>query len=315
MKVFVAGATGVIGRALLPRLIDAGHEVAGMTRDPSKAQGLVEIGAEPVVCDVYDADGLHAAVREASPEAVVHQLTALPDAIDPRRFAEQLAATDQIRVEGTRNLVLAAQQAGARRMVAQSVAFMYEPEGGPVKSEDDPLWLDAPREARRTIEAIASLEQQVSSADGIEGVVLRYGYFYGPGSAYAPDGSVAEMVRARQFPIAGGGTGVFSFIHVDDAAAATVAALERGRPGIYNIVDDDPQRLCDWLPEYAAALGAPPPRRVPGFLARLLAGRYGHYMMTRLRGASNERAKAELGWSPRFARLQDGLGSSEAATP
>lgn len=313
MRVFVAGATGVIGGALLPRLIDAGHAVTGMTRDPDKAQELAELGAEPVVCDVYDAEALQEAIREASPEVVVHQLTALPDAIDPRRFAEQLAATDRIRVEGTRNLVLAAQQAGARRMVAQSVAFMYEPEGGPVKSEDDPLWLDPPRQARGTIEAIASLEQQVTLADRIEGVVLRYGYFYGPGSAYAADGSVAEMVRARRFPIAGGGTGVFSFIHVDDAAAATVAALERGRPGIYNIVDDQPQRLCDWLPDYAAALGAPPPRRVPGFLARVLAGRYGHYMMTRLRGASNERAKAELGWSPRFATLQDGLGSAQTA--
>jgi nucleoside-diphosphate-sugar epimerase len=244
---------------------------------------------------------------------VIHQLTALPEAIDPRRFAEQLAATNRIRVEGTSNLVHAARQAGATRVVAQSVAFAYEPDGGPVKGEDDPLWLDPPSEARRTVEAIASLEQQVTSAEGIEGVVLRYGYFYGPGSAYARDGSVADMVRARQFPIAGGGTGVFSFIHVDDAAAATVAALERGRPGIYNIVDDQPQRLCDWLPDYATALGAPPPRRVPGFLARVVAGRYGHYMMTRMRGASNERARAELGWSPRFASLQDGLRSAETA--
>jgi nucleoside-diphosphate-sugar epimerase len=309
MRIFVAGATGVIGRALLPRLLEAGHKVTGMTRDPERARRLADGGIEPATCDVYDADGLRKALRAASPEVVIHQLTALPDAIDPRRIKQQLAENDRIRVEGTRNLIHAAQQAGARRIVAQSIAFAYAPTGGPVKSEDDPLWLDPPAEWRRTAEAVASLEQQVASAAGMEGIVLRYGYFYGPGSAYDVDGSMADVVRARGLPVAGGGRGVFSFIHVDDAAAATVAAVEKGRPGVYNVVDDEPQRLCDWLPAYAAAIGAPKPRRIPGFLARLLAGRYGHYLMTRQRGASNARARRELGWSPRFPSLQAGLAA------
>lgn len=308
---FVAGATGVIGRALVPQLRDRGHAVIGMTRHSKRTEQLENVGAEPAVCDVYDADGLEKALLAASPEVVVHELTALPQVINPRKIEEQLAENARIRVEGTQNLVQAARRAGARRMVAQSIAFVYEPSGGPVKNEDDPLWRDAPRELRRTVEAVASLEHQVTSAEGMEGVVLRYGYFYGPGSAYDLDGSMARMVRARQLPVAGRGDGVFSFIHVDDAAAATVAAVERGQPGIYNIVDDRPQRVREWLPLYAEAIGAPPPRRVPGFLAQLLAGRYAHYLMTRQRGASNERAKRELDWSPRYAALQDGLAPRE----
>lgn len=312
MRVFVAGATGVIGRALVPQLRDRGHAVIGMTRHTERAEQLANVGAEPAVCDVYDADGLQKALLAASPEVVVHELTALPPAIDARRIEEQLAENARIRVEGTHNLVEAARRAGVRRMVAQSIAFVYEPSDAPVKNEDDPLWLDAPPELRRTVEAVASLERQVASIDGMEGIALRYGYFYGPGSAFDLDGSMTRMVRARQLPVAGGGDGVFSFIHVDDAAAATVAAVERGRPGIYNIVDDRPQRVREWLPLYAGAIGAPPPRRVPGFLARLLAGRYAHYLMTRQRGASNKRAKRELDWSPKYPSLQDGLAASEA---
>jgi nucleoside-diphosphate-sugar epimerase len=313
MRVFVAGATGVIGRSLLPQLLAQGHEVTGMTRDAGKARRLRDLGVEPVVCDVYDERGLQRALRGAAPEVVVHQLTALPQAIDPRRVEQLLAENDRIRVEGTRNLVAAARHAGARRMVAQSIAFAYAPDGHDVKREDDPLWLDAPREMQRTVAAVAALERQVTNAGGIEGVVLRYGYFYGPGSVYAPDGSAAATVRARQFPVAGKGEGVFSFIHVDDAAAATVIAVERGRPGIYNIVDDAPQALRHWLPHYAAAIGAPPPRRIPAFLARLAAGRYGHYLMTRQRGAGNERARRELGWSPRYPTMQDGLAADGLA--
>jgi nucleoside-diphosphate-sugar epimerase len=313
MRVFVAGATGVIGRALLPQLLERGHAVVGMTRHPERAARLREMGVEPAVCDVYDIDGLQGALRTAAPDVVVHELTALPAEIDPRKVSVQLAENDRIRVEGTRNLLQAARQAGVERMVAQSIAFAYAPIGGPVKSEDDPLWLDTPADLRRTPAAVASLEEQVTGTDGIDGIVLRYGYFYGPGSAYAPDGSVAAAVRARRFPVGGGGDGVFSFVHVDDAAAATVAAVEHGTPGIYNIVDDRPLPLCEWLPIYAAAIGAPPPRHVPGWLVRMLAGRYGHYMMTRQRGASNERARRELGFVPRYPSLEAGLASAEAA--
>lgn len=307
MKVFVAGATGVIGRALLPRILEAGHTVTGMTRDAGRAKRLSEIGVTPAVCDVYDLDGLQKAVRAASPDVVVHQLTALPNAIDPRRAEEQLTENSRIRIEGTRNLIEAAQEAGVPRMVAQSIAFVYEPTGGPVKTEDDPLWVNSIPEMAGTVDAVVSLEQQVTEAADMAGVVLRYGFFYGPGSAYDLDGSIADLVRTRQMPIAGGGNSVFSFIHVDDAAIATVAALTKGRAGVYNIVDDEPQRMRDWLPLYAEAIGAPAPRRVPGFLARMLAGRYGHYLLTRMRGASNERAKRELDWSPRYPALQAGL--------
>ena len=295
MRVFVAGATGVIGRRLVPRLVEAGHTVTAMTRSPDRAKAIVALGADPVECDVYDTTGLEEAVRKAEPDVVIHQLTALPPAIDPRKMEEQLAANDRIRTEGTRNLVTAAAAAGARRIVAQSVSFAYTPEGGPVKEEDAPLWLEAPRPWRRSVEAIADLERQVLS---VEGVVLRYGYFYGPGTAYAEDGSVADLVRARQLPIAGRGSGVFSFVHADAAASATVLALDHGQPGIYNVVDDEPAPLREWLPVYVKALDAPALRKVPVFLARLAVGSYGVYYMTQQRGASSAKAKKELGWTP-----------------
>ena len=318
MKIFVAGATGAIGRPLVPSLIESGHVVTAMTRHRDRADRLAALGAEPVVCDVYDAQGIEAAMRAAAPDVVVHQLTALPAAIDPRRIDTQLAANDRIRTEGTRNLVRAAVKAGARRIVAQSISFAYAPRGGPVKSEDAPLFLDAPRPWRRTAEAVAELERRVTGADGVDGVVLRYGYFYGPGTAYAADGSAAAMVRRRQLPIAGRGTGVFSFIHLDDAVSATVAAVESGRPGIYNVVDDEPAKLRDWLPVYAQALGAPRPRKVFAFLARLMVGRYGLYYMTQQRGAANAKIKAELGWRPRWTSWRTGFRrdlGTEAGVP
>lgn len=307
MRVFVAGATGVIGRSLVPRLIDAGRVVTAMTRNLDQAERLASLGAEPVVCDIYDARGVEAAVRRAKPDVVVHQLTSLPRAIDPRKMGDQLAENDRIRVEGTRNLVRAAALAGVSRIVAQSVSFAYAPEGGPAKAEDARLWLDAPWPWRRTVEAVAELERQVSSTEGMEGVVLRYGYLYGPGTAFGADGSVAELVRGRKYPIAGGGSGVFSFVHVDDAARATVSALEHGQPGVYNVVDDEPALLREWLPVYAKALAAPKPRKVPSFLARIAVGRYGLYLMTEQRGALNAKAKRELGWSPNFATWRTGF--------
>ena len=289
MRVFVAGATGVIGQRLVPRLIEAGHTVIAMTRNLKRAEGLEE------------------AVRKAKPDVVIHQLTALPKAIDPRKMEKQLAPNDRIRTEGTRNLVRAAALAGAHRIVAQSVSFVYTPEGGPVKDEDAPLWLEAPWPWRRSVEAVAELERQVRSAEGMQGVVLRCGYFYGPGMAYAEDGSVADLVRARQLPVGGRGSGVFSFVHVDDAASATILALEHGQSGIYNVADDEPALLREWLPVYAKVLNAPTPRRVPGFRARLVVGRYGVYYLTEQRGASNAKAKRELGWSPAFPTWRTGF--------
>jgi len=306
MRVFLAGGTGVIGRVLVPRLLEAGHEIVAMTRFEERATKLREQGAEAVVCDAFEADRVERVVVDARPEVVVNQLTDIPRAINPRKFGDQFATNDRLRIEGTRNLVQGAEAAGARRIVSQSIAFAYAPGEG-LRSEDDRLFEDAPEPWARSIAAVRALEDQTLGSDRLEGVVLRYGYFYGPGSSYAGDGSTATMVRRRAFPIVGGGAAVYSFIHVDDAAAATVAALDHGTPGIYNVVDDDPASVHDWLPAYASALEARPPRRVPRFLARLGAGRLGVYMMTGLQGATNEKAKRELGWTPRWASWRQGF--------
>jgi nucleoside-diphosphate-sugar epimerase len=281
-----------------------------MTRQEDRAAGLREAGAEPLVADVFDAEGLRAAVAGAQPEVVVHELTDLPPALDPRKMEEQLAGNDRIRTEGTRNLVAAAVAAGARRVVAQSIAFAYPPTGEGAKRERDPLWDDAPWPWRRSVEALRDLEDAVTSTEGIEGLVLRYGFFYGPGSAYGRGGHWEREVRKRRFPVVGRGSGVFSFIHVDDAADATLAAVERGAPGIYNVVDDEPAPMREWLPVYAQAIGAKRPRRVPRFVAWMVAGRYAVMLATELRGASNERAKAELGWQPHHASWRQGFRQS-----
>jgi nucleoside-diphosphate-sugar epimerase len=310
MRVFVAGATGTIGRRLVPSLVEAGHDVTGMTRSPDKADALRAAGAEPAACDALDADALRDAVAVAKPEVVVHELTAIPPAFNPRRMAEEFAPTNRLRTEGTRNLVDAAAAAGARRVVAQSIAFAYAPTGEWVKSEDDELFLDAPDAFRSTVEAVHALEGAVLGEDAIEGVVLRYGFFYGAGTSYAPDGFIAEQVRRRRFPVGGRGTGRFSFVHLDDAVRATVAAVEGGPAGTYNVVDDDPAPVSDWLPAYAAALGAPAPRHLPGWLVRLAAGRYAQYTMTELRGASNARARERLGWAPQLSSWRQGFGAA-----
>ena len=239
MRVFVAGATGVIGRVLVPMLRDAGHDVVGMTRSEERAADLREQGVEPAVCDAFDADGVARAVAAARPEVVVNQLTDIPKVIDPRKMDEQFEMNDRLRIEGTRNLMRAAEAAGARRLVSQSIAFAYAP-AGTLRAEDDPLFDDAPPPWGRSVAAVRALERETLGSESVEGVVLRYGYFYGPGTVYAGDGSTAAMVRKRGFPVVGRGTAVYSFIHIDDAASATVAALDRGAPGIYNVVDDDP---------------------------------------------------------------------------
>jgi nucleoside-diphosphate-sugar epimerase len=298
MRVFVAGATGAIGRPLVSLLVERGHEVTGMTRSPERAEELRSRGATAVICDAFDASALKVAVSGARPEALVHQLTDLPPDIDPRKYKTQLAATNRLRREGTRNLVYAARDAHVKRFVAQSIAFAYPPAGEWVKDEEAALATDAPEPMKDAVTAVAELERQVLDFGG---TVLRYGFFYGPGTAFAPDGYYAELAHKRRLPVIGSGAGLTSFIHVDDAAAATLAALEAGdraRGRIYNIVDDEPAPAREWVPAYAAAVGARQPMRVPALLARLVAGRIAVNGMTAQRGASNARAKRELGWQP-----------------
>lgn len=306
MRVFVAGASGVIGGPLVRRLVAAGHEVTGMSRREAGAAGIRAAGAEAVVCDVFDTAALATAVAAARPETVVHELTSLPPELDIRAKGVY-DANNRIRDQGTANLVAAARAAGARRLVAQSIAFIYEPSAGWVKSEDDPPMSSLAGEFGSSVRATLSLERQVLGAQDIDGLVLRYGFFYGPGTSYAPDGYQASEVRRRRFPIVGAGDGVFSFVHIEDAAVATVAACERGAPGVYNIVDDEPAPIRDWLPPYASAVGAKRPLRIPKLVARLLAGAGVVAFATTLRGASNAKAKAELGWQPDYPSWRQGF--------
>ena len=301
MRVFVAGATGVIGRRLLPALTTAGHEPIAMTRSPDKAAALSAQGIEAVVCDAYDADGLARAVADARADQIVHALTDLPEEINMRRFERDVQSTGRLRMEGTRNLLAAARAAGVRRIIAESIAFIYAPEGDRVKDEDAPL---ATATLPSAAEPIADLERQVLEADGI---VLRYGQLYGPGTGFAKDGIWATNLRRRRLPIVGAGSGMFSFLHVDDAASATVAALGRDGPATYNVVDDDPAPVHEWVPVYARAVQAPAPWRAPAWVGRLAAGRIAVEMMNELRGASNVRIKRELGWEPRYASWREGF--------
>ena len=305
MRVLVAGASGAIGRPLVPRLIAAGHEVTGTTRSQRGAEAIQSAGATPAVVDALDADALREAVERAAPEAIVHELTALPERFNPRK-RDIYDATNRIRREGTRNLLDAARAAGVRRFVCQSIAFAYAPAAEPeVMDEEAPLNLDAPPPFSEGMRVIAEMERAVLDAE-LEGLVLRYGWFYGPGTYYGEGGSLASDVRKRRFPVVGSGSGLFSFIHVDDAADATVAAVERGAPGVYNVVDDEPAALRDWVPAYAEAIGAPPPRRVPVWLARLVAGKMASSMNVQP-GASNAKAKRELGWQPRWSSWREGF--------
>jgi nucleoside-diphosphate-sugar epimerase len=305
MKVFVAGASGAVGRSLVPRLVAAGHDVTGTTRSQDRAEAIRAAGASPAVVDALDAEALREAVERAAPEAIVHELTSLPERLNPRK-AGIYDATNRIRREGTRNLLEAARAAGARRFVCQSVAFAYAPGPRPeVKDEEAPLIVDAPPPFAEGMRVIAEMERAVLDAE-LDGLVLRYGWFYGPGTYYGEGGSTAADVRKRRFPVVGSGAGVFSFIHVDDAADATVAAVERGAPGLYNVVDDEPAALRDWLPLYAEAIGAPPPRRVPVWLARLFVGKMAG-AVNRQPGASNAKAKRELGWQPRWSSWREGF--------
>ncbi|MDQ2894540.1 MAG: NAD(P)-dependent oxidoreductase [Actinomycetota bacterium] len=309
MRVFVAGATGAIGRQLVPRLVKAGHEVHGMTRSGSKQEMLYELGAVPAVADALDPDQVAAAVARAQPDVIIHQLTSIGP-VNMRHIDRDFALTNRLRTEGTDHLLSAGQAVGVKRFVAQGVAGFgaYARTGGAVKSEQDPLDPTPPREMREVHGAIRHLEKAVLGAEWTEGIVLRYGVFYGPGTLVAPGGEQLEMIRKRKFPLVGDGAGVWSFIHVADAAEATVAAVEHGSRGAYNIVDDDPATVADWLPALAQKIGAKKPMRVPRFVGRLAAGETGVAMMTEVRGASNAKAKRELHWQPERPSWRQGMG-------
>jgi nucleoside-diphosphate-sugar epimerase len=313
MRVFVAGASGAIGRPLVRQLLAAGHDVTGMTRRAERAEKIRAAGAQAAVVDVFDAEALNAAVGEARPEVIVHELTSLPDVFDPRK--EIYDATNRVRREGTRNLIAAARAAGTRRLVVQSIGFAYDPSGDWVKDEEAPLMSNPSGSFASAFAVLTEMERQALSAEGIEGLVLRYGFFYGPATWYAPGRDQAEQVRRRRLPIVGSGQGTFSFIHVDDAAAATVAACQRGAPGIYNIVDDDPAPMREWLPVYADALGAKRPRHVPAWIVRLLAGPAVAGFATEMRGASNAKARRELGWEPLHSSWRTGFAESMRTPP
>jgi 2-alkyl-3-oxoalkanoate reductase len=311
MKVYVAGAAGAIGRQLLPQLAAQGHEVTAATRSPGKAAMLRGLGAEAVVVDGLDAMAVGEAVARAEPEVVIHQMTSLAGAFSLRRFDKMFAVTNQLRTQGTDHLLAAAAAAGVRRFVAQSyTGWTNIREGGPVKTEDDPLDPSPPAMQRESLAAIRHLERVVAAASPVQGIVLRYGSFYGPG---ASDDFVG-LIRRRRVPIIGDGAGVWSFLHIRDAAAATIAALERGAPGVYNVVDDEPASVAEWLPYVAHAVGARAPRRVPAWLGRLAAGDVGVSMMTQIRGSSNAKAKRELGWRPGWPSWREGFSRGLADT-
>jgi 2-alkyl-3-oxoalkanoate reductase len=298
MRVFVAGASGTLGRRLVPQLIAHGHQVTGTCTSPATAGRVRELGAEPAVLDLLDAGAVLRAVIEARPDAIVHQATALANQRFSRSLDRTFGPTNRLRTEGTDALLAAAKEAGVRRFVAQSFApYRYAHTGGPVKTEDDPLYAAPPATASQTFAAMSHLDQAVTAAGGI---ALRYGGFYGD------DNQMVQAIRKRRYPVIGDGQGQMSFIHLDDAAAATVLALGHDGPAIYNITDDEPAAMRDWLPALAAALGAAPPRRVPLWLGRLFMGK-GLAMMTEARGASNARARDELGWSPRYPSWREGF--------
>src|SRR3990170_2762178 len=304
----VAGARGAIGRHLVPRLVGAGHEVHGMTRSEAKQAMLDELGAVPVVADALDPDQVAEAVGRAKPDVIVHQLTALAGQ-GMRDLTRRIAMTNRLRAEGTDHLLWAGHAVGVRRFVAQSVA-LYARTGGPVKSEDDPVDLTPPGRQREAAAAMSHLEEAVLSAGWTEGIVLRYGGFYGPGTGMGPGGDMHEMIRKRRFPLVGDGGGVWSFVHIADAAEATMAAVEHGSRGVYNVVDDDPASVAEWLPALTRMLSGKKPRRMPRFILRLFAGEAGVVMMTEARGASNAKAKRELGWHPAHPSWRHGLAAA-----
>lgn len=310
MKVFVAGANGAIGKPLVSQLVASGYQVVAMTRSQRSASLLSAHGAEPVVVDAFDRSAVVKAVRGAEPEVVIHELTALTGVKNYKQFDAEFALTNRLRIEGTDHLLEGALAAGARRFIAQSYGnWNYERGGSEPKTEDDALDPTPPQNQTKSLEAIRYLEDKVLGTHGIEGIALRYGSLYGPETGFAADGELVAMVRKRWFPIVGDGAGVWSFIHVADAASATIAAMQRGAPGIYNVVDDEPAPVHIWLPELARALGAKPPFHIPIWLGRLIIGDVGVSMMTRICGASNAKARREMGWTPGYSTWREGFRS------
>jgi nucleoside-diphosphate-sugar epimerase len=310
MRVFVAGATGAMGKQLVPRLVAAGHDVAGMTSKEANRGLVTELGATPVVADGLDPDQVAEAVGRANPEVIVHQLTAI-GAVDLRHMDRSFALTNRLRTEGTDHLLSAGKAVGVKRFVAQSAIYgFYARTGGAVKTEEDPLDPDPPRDMRESLAAVQHLEEAVLGASWTEGIVLRYGAFYGPNTSMTAGSEQFEMIRKRKFPVAGNGAGIWSFIHIADAAEATVAAIDRGKPGIYNIADDDPAPVSEWLPSLAQTLGAKKPMHVPRFVGRLFAGEVGALYMTEIRGASNAKARRDLDWQPDHPSWRQGFAEA-----
>ncbi|MDP8956732.1 MAG: NAD(P)-dependent oxidoreductase [Actinomycetota bacterium] len=308
MRIFLAGGTGVVGRPLVPRLVEEGHLVTAITRRPERISRLQAQGADAVVCDVLDARRLTEIVRAAAPDVVIQHLTDLPPDLNPRNLKKAYERNDKVRGEGSRNLVDAAEAAGAGRFIAQNVCFLYAPVTSPgVVDENAPLWTDAREPFGATIRLHAEMERRITENPKFDGLVLRFGFWYGPGTSFAPDGYTAEQVRRRRYPIVGRGTGMQSFVHMDDVVETTVLALERGDPGVYNVSDDDPAPMHQWLAAYAAALGAPEPRRVPAWLARLVVGPFITGQSLHMPGASNEKAKRGLEWKPKYASWREGF--------
>jgi len=308
MKVFVTGGTGALGKFLLPQLLENGHEVVALTRSADKAELIERTGVSTVIADPFDKQQLTAAVRRAEPEVIIHELSALSGVGNFRKFDQEFALTNRFRTEVTDTLLAAARTIGTRRFITQSYCgWPYAKTGGPVKTEEDPLDPKPPESFTRTLAAIKSQEDKIRATTFLQGVALRYGNFYGPGTAIGKRGVVVEMVRKRRLPIIGGGGGVWSFIHILDAARATLAAMTRGAPGIYNIVDDEPAKVSTWLPALAAAVGAKPPYKIPHWLGELMVGKAGVMMMTQIRGCSNAKAKRELGWTPVYPSWRVGF--------
>ncbi len=311
MRIFVAGASGAIGKPLIPVLVKAGHQVIGMTRSPQKRELVESLGAQHVAADALDPQAVMREIEAAQPDVIIHEMTAIPQDLNLRRFDQQFALTNRLRSEGTDNLLAAGLAVGARKFIAESYAgWPYQRVGGPVKTEDDPLDPDPPKVFRRTLGAIRHLETRATGTPEVEGIVLRYGSLYGPGTS---SDWMLDQIRKHRLPVVGKGNAVWSFIHVDDAATATLAAVESGAPGIYNIVDDEPAAVSEWLPGLARMIGAKPPLHIPAWIARLAIGDAGVILMTEARGSSNQKARRALNWKPRWTTWRDGF-QKEAKT-
>lgn len=308
MKIFVAGGTGAIGRRLVPLLLADGHEVTVSTRSPSRFPAIRAQGANPVVLDGLNNESARQAIIEARPDAVIHQMTAIPTNLNLRKFDAEFAVTNRLRSEGTEHLIAASREAGSQIFIAQSyTGWPNERSGGRVKTEEDPLDSNPPASMRQSLAAIRTLESSVSNAGPITGIVLRYANFYGPGTSIGKGGPILDLLRRRRLPIVGEGSGVWSFLHIDDAARATQAAIQNAKPGIYNIADDEPAEVREWLPYLADAIDARKPFRLPAWLGHLAIGEAGMSMMEQIRGSSNTKAKRELGWIPIYSSWREGF--------